>query len=262
MGSVAIDAAVILLREGLEVILVLAALTAFLRRAAPDRMGALGWGALAGLAASLLLAIAYATWSGGAHDDRVEGVTCLIAAALMLWTGGWMWLRSDPRAWTSALKRQAERALASRRVATAVGGIGFLAVFREGAETVLFILALGTTAASVTPMLLGLGVATLCLAVLWWIVNRATVRLPLRPLFIATSVFLLAMATRFVGAGIQEFQEQAIVPFTPAEIPDWLVEIGIAPSWEALALQVTVVATVAIFLAIPRRRPPQSAAAE
>ncbi|TDH62321.1 iron permease FTR1 [Dankookia rubra] len=262
MGSVAVEAAVILLREGLEVILVLAALTAFLRRAAPDRMGALRWGALAGLAASLVLAVTYATWSGGAHDDRVEGVTCLVAAALMLWTGGWMWLRSDPRAWTGALKRQAERALASGRVATAVGGIGFLAVFREGAETVLFLLALGTTAVSLGPMLLGLGVAALCLTVLWWVVSRATLRLPLRPLFVATSVFLLAMAARFVGAGIQEFQEQAVVPFTPVEIPDWLADLGVAPSWEALALQIAVLMAVAVFIALPRRKPPMSAAAE
>src|SRR5690242_15190636 len=119
-ASVAVEAALILLREGLEVILVLAALTAFLRWAAPERMGALRWGALGGLAASLLAAAAYTAWRGGAHDDTVEGVTCFIAAALMLWTGGWMWLRSDPRGWTSMLKRQAEQALASGRVAAAV----------------------------------------------------------------------------------------------------------------------------------------------
>lgn len=262
MGSIAVEAAVILLREGLEVILVLAALTAFLRRAAPERMGALRWGAVGGLLASLLVALAYAAWRGGTHDDTVEGVTCLVAAALMLWTGGWMWLRSDPRAWTSALKRQAEQALASGRVAAAVGSIGFLAVFREGAETVLFLLALGATAANLAPMALGLGVAALGLCALWWVVSRATVRLPLRPLFVGTSVFLLAMAARFVGAGIQEFQEQAVVPFTPANLPDWLVDIGVAPSWEALALQVAVLAAVAVFLALPRRRPPASAAAE
>lgn len=260
LNSVTVEAAVILLREGLEVILVLAALTAFLRRAAPERMGALLLGALGGLAASLLAAGAYAAWRGGAHDDTVEGVTCLLAAGLMVWTGGWMWLRSDPRAWSSALKRQAEQALASGRVAAAVGGIGFLAVFREGAETVLFLSALSTTA-SIGPMLTGLGVATIGLACLWWVIDRATVRLPLRPLFIGTSVFLLAMAARFVGAAVQEFQEQALVPFTPDDLPNWLADLGVAPSWEALALQVAVLVAVAVFLALPRRRPPAGAAA-
>lgn len=260
-NSVAAETLLIVLREGLEVILVLAALAAFLRRAAPERMGALRAGALGGLAASLLAAGAYTAWRGGAHDDTVEGITCLAAAGLMLWTGGWMWLRSDPRAWTNALKRQAEHALASGRVAAAVGGIGFLAVFREGAETVLFLSAVGTAADAIAPMLVGLGAASLGLAWLWWIISRATVRLPLRPLFIGTSVFLLAMAARFIGAGVQEFQEQAIVPFTPDNLPNWLADLGMAPSWEALALQFAVLAAVAVFLALPRRQPRAGAAA-
>jgi high-affinity iron transporter len=254
LPSVAVQSGLILLREGLEVILVLAALGAFLRRMAPERLGALAAGALGGLAASLLAAGAYAAWRGGAHDDTVEGLTCLAAAGLMLWTGGWMWLRSDPRAWTAALKRQTEQALASGRVATAIGAIGFLAVFREGAETALFLSAVAAGEdGAVWPMLAGLGVASLGLAWLWWVVSRATLRLPLRPLFIGTSVFLLAMAARLVGAAVQEFQEQSIVTFTPDGMPGWLGDIGFAPSWEALILQVGVLVAVAAFIALPRR---------
>ena len=217
----ALQSALILLREGLEVILVLAALGAFLRRAAPDRLRALRWGALGGLAASLLAAGAYATWRGGAHDDVVEGFTCLAAAALMLWTGGWMWLRADPKAWSAALARQTEQALQSGRVGAAIAGIGFLAVFREGAETVLFLSALATEAEAYGPMLAGLAVASVGLGVLWWVITRATRRLPLRPLFIGTSLFLLLMAARFVGAAVQEFQEQALIGFTPDNLPAW-----------------------------------------
>ena len=110
-ASIAAQAALILLREGLEAILVLAALAALLRKLAPDRIGALWAGAGLGLLASLLTAGAYAAWRGGVHDDFVEGVTCLVAAGLMLWTGGFLWRRADPRAWGAALTRQAQAAL-------------------------------------------------------------------------------------------------------------------------------------------------------
>jgi high-affinity iron transporter len=259
--SIAVQAALILLREGLEAILVLAALAALLRRMAPDRMAALWGGAGLGVVASLVTAGAYLAWRGGVHDDTVEGVTCLLAAGLMLWTGGWLWRSADPRAWTASLRRQAETALTAERVSLALGSIGFLAVFREGAETALFLAALAQEG-SLSGMLAGLAAGALGLAVLWWLLIRAAVRLPLRPLFLATSIFLLLMAARLVGAGLQEFQEQALIPFDPADLPAWAETLGFAPSWEGLAAQLAVLLVAALVLAWPRRAVGRPAAAE
>ncbi len=256
-GSVFAQSAIILFREGLEAILVLAALAAVLRRMAPDRMAALWGGAALGLLASLAAAVAFITWRGGAHDDLLEGVTCLIAAGLMLWTGGWLWRRSDPRAWAASLQRQTQAALAAQRVALTVGAIGFLAVFREGAETILFLAALGNDLVSLAG---GIAAASVLLAALWWLVMKAAVRLPLRPMFMVTSVFLLLMAARFVGAAIMEFQEQVLLPFDPAELPAWLESLGFAPSWEGLAAQLLVLGGVAAVLLWPQRRAAAAAA--
>jgi len=260
MTSTAVQAGLILLREGLEAILVLAALAAFLRRAAPERGGALYWGAGAGLLASLAAAWAYWQWAGGAHDDRIEGVTCLVAAALMLWTGGWMARRSDPKAWAATLRRQAEAALAKERVALAVGAIGFLAVFREGAETALFLVALGSDSGA-GPIILGLAVAALLLAGVWYAVMRAAIRLPLRPLFLGTSIFLLVMAARFAAAAVQEFQEQILIPFTPLDLPAWLEDLGIPTSLEGLIAAAAVFAIAALVLLTGRRASPRTAPA-
>jgi high-affinity iron transporter len=251
-ASIAVQAALILLREGLEAILVLAALAALLRKMAPERIGALWAGAGLGLLASLLTAGAYAAWRGGVHDDFVEGVTCLVAAGLMLWTGGFLWRRADPGAWGAALTRQAQAALNADRVPVALGLIGFLAVFREGAETALFLAALGAEG-SMAGMLAGLAAGAAGLGVLWWLLIRAAVRVPLRPLFRATSLFLLFMAARLVAAGIQEFQEQSLVSFTPNSLPELAEAIGLSPSWEGLAAQLAVLAGVALVLAWPRR---------
>lgn len=251
-----LDAFLILLREGLEAVLVLAALAAMLRRAAPARAAVLGWGALAGIGASLLAALAYWRLLGGIHDDRVEAVTLIIASALLLWTGGWLARRADPRAWSQALHRQAERALHARRVALAVGAIGFLAVFREGAETVLFIAALEGAPLAIAG---GLGAAALLLAALWAVIRRGTLRLPLRPLFLGTSAFLLLMAARFAAAAMGELQEQQVIGFTPLELPDALLALGVPDSLEAGAAFALVLAVAAAML-LARRLPAQATA--
>lgn len=248
--TLALDAALILLREGLEAVLVLAALAALLRRAAPERGGALLWGAGAGIVASLAAAAAYAAFLGGAHDDRVEAATCLLAAGLMLWTGGWLARSADPRGWSRALQARADRALAGRNVALAVGGIGFLAVFREGAETALFLAALGGGDRPVA-LASGMLAAAALLALLWRVISRGAVRLPLRPLFLGTSAFLLVMAARFAAAAVQELQEQAFLSFTPVDLPAPLGAIGLPDSAEALGAGLLVL-LAAIPAAWPR----------
>ena len=120
----------------------------------------------------------------------------------------------------------------------AVGALAFLAVFREGAETVLFINALATTEGGWSAGLFaGLGAATLGLAVLFYFINLIARKLPLRPLFIITSAFLFAMAIKFIGEAVQEFQEQAIITVTEVKGSAFLSAIGLNPSLEALSIQ-------------------------
>ena len=240
MSSHAFDAGLILFREGMEAILVLAALAAFLKRAAPEQERALGFGATVGVVASLLAAAAFMAWRDGAHDDRVEGVVCLLAAGLMLWTGGWLARRSDPRAWTAELRRKTETAMASPRVGLAVAAIGFLAVFREGAETVLFLAALLRDAPSPAALLPGIAVAIVLLGAVWFALTRLALRLPLRPLFLGTSVFLLVMAARLAAAAVQEFQEQAMLPFDPIDLPRWAESVGLPDNLEQIAAMILV----------------------
>jgi high-affinity iron transporter len=112
-------------------------------------------------------------------------------------------------------------------------------------------------------MLAGLAVGAIGLGVLWYLLIRAAVRVPLRPLFRATSIFLLLMAARLVAAGIQEFQEQSLVSFNPVSLPDLAETIGVSPSWEGLAAQLLVLLGVAVVLAWPRpATTPGHAAAE
>ena len=100
--------ATILLREGFEALLVLAALAAYIHKAgARERLPALYGAAGLAIVASLIAAWLFEAFNNGVHSDVVEGVTILAAAALMLYVSGWLILRQDPRAWQHFLNTKA-----------------------------------------------------------------------------------------------------------------------------------------------------------
>ena len=222
--------------------LVIAALAGYLTKAgAGHRIQALYGGSLAAVAASIVAAWLFAVLNSGEHSDVLEGVIILVAAGLMLYVSGWLMVKQDPRGWQDYLAHKADSALAQDTV-WAVAALAFLAVFREGAETVLFINALAATEGGWSASLFaGLGAATAALVVLFYFINLIAQRIPLRPLFILTSTFLFAMAIKFIGEAVQEFQEQSILPFTELKGFAWLGDIGLNPTVEALSAQLVVI---------------------
>jgi high-affinity iron transporter len=244
MSSAFVQAAVILLREGLEAMLVIAALAGYLTRVgAGHRIQALYGGSLAAVGASIVAAWLFAVLNSGEHSDLLEGAIILVAAGLMLYVSGWLMVKQDPRGWQDYLD-----------TVWAVGALAFLAVFREGAETVLFINALATTEGGWSAGLFaGLGAATIGLVVLFYFINLIAQKIPLRPLFIITSAFLFAMAIKFIGEAVQEFQEQSLLPFTELKGVSWLDMFGLNPTLEALSAQLLVIVfTLATYSVIQR----------
>ena len=182
------------------------------------------------LAASFVAAWLFAVLNSGDHSDVLEGIIILLAAALMLYVSGWLMVKQDPRGWQDYLAHKADQAL-SQDTIWAVGALAFFAVFREGAETVLFINALAKTEGGWSAGLFaGLAAATVGLAVLFYFINLIARKLPLRPLFIVTSAFLFVMAIKFIGEAVQEFQEQAIITVTEVKGSAFLSAIGLNPS--------------------------------
>jgi high-affinity iron transporter len=250
--SIAIQGGSILLREGLEALLVIAALAAFLRRSGSgDKLALLYSGAVAAIFASILAAWVFEKWFGGAHDDRLEGIVMLVAAALMFYVSGWLFLRQDPKHWQDELRAAAGRAIA-KGSALSFAALAFLAVFREGAETILFLHALAKSEAGWSIGLIGglLGAAVL-LALIFAAMQFLAFRLPLRPVFLITSFFLFVMGLRFTASAIQEFQEQAIIDVHPANVPQWIVDYGFNNgSWEAIGCQLVLIAIALVGVVV------------
>lgn len=96
--KLALEAGLILLREGLEALLIVTALAAAMRRAgAHERLRPLYIGAILAVIASLIAAWIFQIYFDGTHDDRIEAVVLFVAAALMLYMSGWLFLRQDPK---------------------------------------------------------------------------------------------------------------------------------------------------------------------
>lgn len=260
MVSLALQSFLIVLREGLEALLVIVALAAFLVRAGfAERRRTLFAGAGAAVLASVGAAWVMATWFGGGHDELVEGVSVALAALLLFYASGWLWLRQDPAAWQGYLRAQADRALATRGWLM-LAGIAFLAVFREGAETVLFLhaMAVGQNAAAV-PILLGVALAGVALAGLYMAMTRLALKLPLRPLFVATSAFLFFLGLRFTGAALKEFQEMGWVPYREIGLPDWLAEVIGNATLQGVAVETAILLAAVLGVAIAAKVRPRAA---
>jgi high-affinity iron transporter len=262
---------VIMLREGLEAILIIGALVAFLTKAgAEQQKREIGWGVLAALAVSGATAAAFATLlrSASAHQEALEGITMLVAAVVLFWVSFWLVSKIEVRKWQEFVRAQLKRALGSRR-ALALAAVAFLAVYREGFETVLFYAALITSADSGVGGIPAIGAGILAgavaLGLIYYLMQRFGVRLPLKPFFAVTSALLYIMAFSFAGQGVFELQAAGVISLTPLVWIPSLPVLGIFPTLQTVASQLVLAIALGggllwIFWLEPRSVHPRASA--
>jgi high-affinity iron transporter len=246
----------IIVREGVEAMLVVAAIVAYLVKSGNrDKVRTVSWGALLALGASVLLAIALNVLTGltGANQEIIEGVTILAAVVMLVWVSSWVLSKSSNEAWDRYVEERTSSSL-RRGSVLALAFVAFLAVFREGAETILFYQALlADDTAPRGPIWLGVGVGVLLLVVVYLLVRYLSIRIPLRPFFLATSVLLAVMAFSFVGSGVKELQEGGVVSVTPVAGVPAVDLLGVYPTVETLAAQGLVLTVLVVLFALELR---------
>ncbi|MGC2047788.1 MAG: cytochrome c/FTR1 family iron permease [Gallionella sp.] len=246
----------VLLREGLEAILVLAAVIAFVvksgQRSALIYIHA-GWGGAVMLGMLTWMAATWMVNVSGASREITSGVTALIASAMLIYVGFWLHDKTHARAWQKFLKDKVGAALEQKTV-WALALIVFFAVYRELFETVLFYQALWTqTTVDTRPALWGgMLTAGLTLLAVGWGFFRFGIRLPLSAFFSATSVLLAIMAVIFAGQGVASLQEAGIVEVSPVNFIS-LPMLGVLPTTETLLTQVAVIGILILCYRIPIR---------
>ncbi|WP_168735206.1 FTR1 family iron permease [Pseudothauera rhizosphaerae] len=252
--DIAVQAALIVLREGAEAMLVVAALAVYLRRTGQYGHFTALWGGVGGaLAASLATAWAFSTLlaSAGAARETIEGACLLAAATLLLWVSLWIYSHREIAHWQDYLKTRLDQA-ATADSGWTVGSTAFLAVYREGAETVLFLQAVGGSSAPAGAVAGGALAAALLLGAAWLVLRSTAMRLPLKPFFTATAVVLFVLAISFVGKGILELQVAGLADISRIEgAPEWPL-LGIFPTAQTLGAQGAALLLCALALLWPQ----------
>jgi high-affinity iron transporter len=265
---------VILVREGLEALLIVGALMTFLAKmGAGHRKRDIHIGVGGALGASLLTAFALETifQLTPAKREALEGGTMVVATLVLFYVSYWLLSKMEVAKWNHFVKSKVQDALTSGS-GLALAVAAFLAVYREGFETVLFYKALflsAGTAGGSMPIVAGIVLGCLVMAVVYVAINRFGLRLPLKPFFGVTSAFLYYMAFVFAGKGVAELQEGGLISTTIVPGAPRIPALGIYPTVESLAAQGVLVALLVAavtwtFFIAPRRssrshsRPPSS----
>ena len=205
----------LLVREGLEAILVIAAIVAYLIKTGNKNMlKGVYLGSFAAIIASVILAWALETLMGeqsGVARELLEGWTMFLAVAVLFYVSNWMLSKADNIAWENYISGKVQQSIDSKSQWTLIFA-AFIAVMREGAELILFYSAAFTGGMS-NPAYIAYGIAAgvLVLVIVWVCFRYFSVRLPLRAFFMFTSILLFLMCISFMGKGVVELTEADVI---------------------------------------------------
>lgn len=234
------DAATILLREGLEALLVMVALLAFLKKSGHGNKTGWIWGGVgAGLAVSAVLAVLvkllFGTGAFGNNNFLIAGWTGLFSSIMLVWVSYWLHSKSHISEWNRYIKEQSTAALATGSLMS-LGTLSFLAVFREGTETVLFFVGMASSI-SVRDLLVGLLIGFAILAVLAFVILKLGARIPMRPFFLVSSLLVFYLGFKFLGTGVHGLQLAGLLPATVATYLPSVDALALYPNWQSTAPQ-------------------------
>ncbi len=252
------NAFAIIVREGLEAALILAAILALLRMTGAVeaiRYIHLGWIlALVGGFLTWILAQTVLTFSGS-HRESMEGVTTVMAAIVLFYVGYWLHTKAEARKWQKFIHDKVHGALSSRRIVALIG-VSFFAVYREAFEVVLFYQVLWLQSPdSRQSVIWGFLAGAAVLGLMVFALLRLGLKIPLKYFFGATGALLYLLAFVFIGQGVKELQTAGWFGVTPLRFPPPVGPLGLYPTLETLTAQgLMLLALLATLFWLSRQR--------
>lgn len=251
------DAALILLREGLEGLLIVATLLAFLKKMGQGAKQKWIWaGVGAGILASAVLAmvinIVFSRIVAASSREYIEGITGVVAVIMMLTVGAWLHNKSSIGNWNKYINQQMEQAIA-RGSLISFALISFLSVFREGAETIIFYTGI-TPYISLQQLVLGVLLAVGILVIVGFAIIYYSVKIPIRFFFKAATILIYFLAFKILGISIHALQiSNVLSTSTVHQLPfiDW---IGLYPTWETTITQLFLIMVIFLLTWMVRKR--------
>ena len=251
----------ILLREGFEAILIVGAIIAYLRKSGNEsNLPTVYKGSFIGILASVVMALILIGltkfgFESGQGQEVVEGVTMFIAVAVLFYTSNWMISKAESKSWSEYLKGKIQTSV-DKRSMFSLAFTCFLAVFREGAEVILFYQAMFAGSdgnGTVSAVLLGMAIAVVLLVFVYKAIILTGKKLPLKPFFYGTSILMFVMVVAFVGGGISEFVDAGWISPNVIEGVPTISLLGIYPYAETLTGQGIALLVVIASLVIGKK---------
>ncbi|QPJ63359.1 MAG: FTR1 family iron permease [Candidatus Nitronauta litoralis] len=246
----------IIVREGFEAILILAALITFLIKSKnQDKVRHIWIGVVLAVVASLFTAWLLETVfeMGAASREVMEGWIMLLAVVMLFWVSYWLVSKVEASKWQAYISGKMKDAIGTGNTFT-LGMVAFISVYREGFETVLFYKALfiqaGESASGILP---GFLFGCLVLVIVYFLIYKMGIRIPVKWFFIATSALLAFMAFMFMGKGLHELQMGNALSITPVTWAPEFAELGMYATIETFIGQVILLVAYIIAIAITLR---------
>ncbi len=249
------DAALILLREGVEALLIIMALLTVTRKS--EQTKASKWivtGSVIGIVLSIALAFIFkAIFENlGSTRELIEGLVGIGSVILMIIVGIWLHSKSSLDSWQNFINKNMDKAMSTGSIVT-FGLVAFLSVFREGAETIIFYLGI-VGKISTWSLILGIIVASVILALIAIFFNQITKWIPIHRLFFIMSLFIFILAFKILGVSIHTLQILNIVPQHTINHLPFIDLIGFYPTYETLIPQLALVILVVIYYAMSKKK--------
>lgn len=249
-GYSALDAMLILLREGLEALLVVMALVSALRVAnRPQGYKWVGGGVIAGLVLSLVAAFAlqrlFPSSSLGTNREIIEGAVGIVAVLMILTIGAWLHSKSSLNAWQAYIKKHMNKALTTGSFIS-LFALSFLSVFREGAETILFYVGILPNI-STESFALGVGIAVILLVILAVVILKSSVKLPVPTMFKILTWVLYILGFKILGVSVHALQLTAVLPTTIIDILPNIEWLGFYATLQTIIAQLVYIALILLL---------------
>lgn len=251
-GALLSASLIILLREGLEALLVIIALmTVLIKTKRQDALKYVhvGWvtaliaGGLTWAAAQTLIEIS------GASREVMEGAGALFAAVILLYVGVWMHSKTSAQQWQKYIKDNIDKRLESGTL-WGLAGLSFIAVYREVFETVLFYQSLLTQSspAQYSSIASGFAIAVAILAIITWVLIKYSIKLPVAKFFAITTYLLFALSFVLMGKAVIALQEADIIGIASLPMSFEIAWLGIKSTWQGIVAQVCVFAIFSFYI--------------
>lgn len=243
------DAALIMLREGLEALLIVTALIAFLRKAKVPKQEKWIWlGAFLGLVISIAAAVGitmtFSSATAGANREIIEGVTGILAVVMMIGVGAWLHQKSNMQTWNRFINKQMGAALSTGSIFS-MALVSFFAIFREGAETVIFYAGMAPSM-KVSDLLIGILVALAILTISAFLFIRYSTKISITPFFKIATLLIYFLAFKILGVSIHALQLTNYIETTQIlslPVVNWL---GFYPTWETIVPQLVLLGIIGL----------------